>query len=83
MSLKNNQLKQFKNHLLKWQEKLTSTIQLWILIIGLIIFLIVMCCFNIYSFLAVNSPIKADWMSDYAVKSAIAEFNRGAYIESG
>ncbi|NEQ39484.1 MAG: YdcF family protein [Okeania sp. SIO3I5] len=44
-----------------------------------------MCCWNIYSFLAVTSPIEADllivegWMSDYAVKSAIAEFNRGAY----
>ncbi|NES05153.1 MAG: cytosine deaminase [Okeania sp. SIO2F4] len=44
-----------------------------------------MCCLNIYSFLAVTSPIEADllivegWMSDYAVKSAIAEFNQGSY----
>ncbi len=85
MSQENNQQNDFKNNLLQWQEKLTSTIQLWILIIGLIIFLIVMCCINIYSFLAVTTPIEADllivegWMSDYAVKSAIAEFNRGAY----
>jgi len=85
MSPKNNQQNQFKNYLLTWLEKFTSTIQLWILILGLIIFLIVMCCWNIYSFLAVNSPIEADllivegWMSDYAVKSAIAEFNQGNY----
>ncbi len=85
MSRENNQQNDFKNNLLQWQQKLTSTIQLGILIIGLIIFLIVMCCLNIYSFLALTSPIEADllivegWMSDYAVKSAIAEFNQGSY----
>ncbi|NEQ73865.1 MAG: hypothetical protein F6K23_12880 [Okeania sp. SIO2C9] len=74
-----------KNILLQWQQKLILTIQVWILIIGLIIFLIAICCFNIYSFLALTSPIEADilivegWMSDYAVKLAIAEFQQGAY----
>ncbi|NEP82441.1 MAG: hypothetical protein F6K39_32415 [Okeania sp. SIO3B3] len=74
-----------KNIFLQWQEKLILTIQVWILILGLIIFLITICCFNIYSFLAVTSPIEADilivegWMSDYAVKLAIAEFQQGAY----
>ncbi|NET44109.1 ElyC/SanA/YdcF family protein [Okeania sp. SIO2B3] len=74
-----------KNIFLQWQEQLILIIQVWILILGLIIFLITICCFNIYSFLAVNSPIKADilivegWMSDYAVKLAIAEFYQGAY----
>ncbi|NEP06050.1 MAG: YdcF family protein [Okeania sp. SIO2G4] len=74
-----------KNILLQWQEKLILIIQVWILILGLIIFLITICCFNIYSFLALTSPIKADilivegWMSDYAVKLAIAEFQQGAY----
>lgn len=73
------------NIFLQWQQKLILTIQTWILILGLIIFLIAICCFNIYSFLAVTSPIEADilivegWMSDYAVKLAIAEFNQGAY----
>ncbi|NEO58507.1 MAG: YdcF family protein [Okeania sp. SIO3B5] len=74
-----------KNIFLQWLQKLILTIQTWILILGLIIFLIAICCFNIYSFLAVNSPIKADilivegWMSDYAVKLAIAEFHQGTY----
>ncbi|NES75289.1 MULTISPECIES: ElyC/SanA/YdcF family protein [Okeania] len=74
-----------KNILLQWQEKLILIIQVWILILGLIIFLITICCFNIYSFLALTSPIKADilivegWMSDYAVKLAITEFQQGAY----
>ncbi|NEN90154.1 MAG: hypothetical protein F6K48_15040 [Okeania sp. SIO3H1] len=74
-----------KNIFLQWQQKLILTIQKWILILGLIIFLIAICCFNIYSFLAVTSPIEADilivegWMSDYAVKLAIAEFHQGAY----
>ncbi|MGK7918666.1 MAG: YdcF family protein [Trichodesmium sp.] len=85
MSQQNNQPNKLKNYISQFPEKLISTIQLWILILGLIIFLIVMCCFNIYSFLAVTAPLEADllivegWMSDYAVKSAIAEFNRGAY----
>ncbi|MDY7008472.1 MAG: hypothetical protein SWX82_32270 [Cyanobacteriota bacterium] len=76
-----------KNIFLQWWEKLILTIQIWILILGLIIFLIAICCFNIYSFLAVTSPIEADilivegWMSDYAVKLAIAEFHRGALLD--
>ena len=74
-----------KNIFLQWQEKLILITQIWILILGLIIFLITICCFNIYSFLALTSPIKADilivegWMSDYAVKLAIAEFQQGTY----
>ncbi|MGE5656796.1 MAG: YdcF family protein [Actinomycetota bacterium] len=40
---------------------------------------------NLYPFLALNSPVKADilvvegWLPDYAVKSAIAEFKLGNY----
>ena len=53
--------------------------------LGLILFLIVISFVNIHSFLAVTSPLDADllivegWMSDYAVKTAIAEFDRGNY----
>ncbi|MBE9128151.1 YdcF family protein [Coleofasciculus sp. LEGE 07092] len=40
---------------------------------------------HIYPFLAVSSPIEADvmvvegWLPDYAIKKAIAKFNRGSY----
>ncbi len=40
---------------------------------------------NIHPFLAVNSPLKADllvvegWLPDYAIESAIVEFNKGEY----
>ncbi len=84
-SSENQHQNQLKNCLLQWQQRLIFTIQLWILILGLIIFLIVISCMNIYSFLAVTSPLEADllivegWMSDYAIKSAIAEFNQGIY----
>ncbi len=85
MSQENPQENKFKISLFELREQLVLTLQGWILILGLIIFLIVISFVNIHSFLAVTSPIDADllivegWMSDYAVKSAIEEFNQGNY----
>ena len=85
MSQKNNQENKFKIPLVEWKEKLTFTLQGWILISGLIIFLIIISFLNIHSFLGVTSRLDADllivegWMSDCAIKSAITEFNQGSY----
>lgn len=41
--------------------------------------------FNLYAFLAVNTPIQADalviegWIPDYAIKAALVEFENGSY----
>jgi hypothetical protein len=61
------------------------TLQGWLAICGFIIALSLFLVTHIHPFLAVNSPIQADilvvegWIPDYAVKNAIAEFNKGDY----
>jgi uncharacterized SAM-binding protein YcdF (DUF218 family) len=67
------------------KEVWVLTVQGWLLtclfVIGLMLFIVT----HIHSFLALNSPIKADilvvegWIHDYAIKNAIAEFERGGY----
>lgn len=67
------------------QEIWTLTIQGWLAVVGFIIALALFLVTHIHSFLAVNSPIQADilvvegWIPDYAIKNAIAEFNKGNY----
>jgi hypothetical protein len=67
------------------QEMWVPTLQGWLVIlVGIVAVMLVMVT-RIYSFLALNSPVKADvlvvegWMPDYAIKSAISEFERGGY----
>lgn len=67
------------------QEIWMLTIQSWLVVCGLIAALVLFLITHIHPFLALNSPIKADllivegWIPDYAVKNAIAEFNKGGY----
>lgn len=67
------------------QEIWMLTTQGWLAICGLIIALSLFVVTHIHPFLAINSPIQADilvvegWIPDYAVKNAIAEFNKGDY----
>jgi hypothetical protein len=67
------------------QEMWVLTLQGWLVTLGAVAALILFLVTRIYSFLALNSPIKADvlvvegWMPDYAIKSAISEFERGGY----
>lgn len=85
MSDQNPQENKFKICLLEWKEKLIFTFQGCILVLGLIIFFFLIYFVNIHSFLAVTSRLDADllivegWMSDFAIKSAIAEFDRSSY----
>lgn len=67
------------------QEIWMLTFQGWLAISGFIIVVALFLVTHIHPFLAVNSPIQADilvvegWIPDYAVKNAIAEFNKGDY----
>jgi DUF218 domain len=76
-----------KISLIRRREMWAITREGWVIaMMGLIIFTIFMLK-NIHPFLAVNSPIKADilvvegWLPDYAIESAIAEFNKGGYSQ--
>jgi hypothetical protein len=72
-------------HLIHQQEVWLPTLQGWLVSIGCIIALIASFLINIYSFLAVNLPIKADvlvlegWIQDSDLPKAIAEFESGGY----
>lgn len=67
------------------QEIWVLTAQGWLLTCLVVMVLILFILTRIHSFLALNAPIKADilvvegWIQDYAVKNAIAEFERGGY----
>lgn len=72
-------------HLIHRQEVWVLTIQGWLVLLVSTAALMLFLLNNIYPFLALNSPIKADvlvvegWMPDGAIKSAISEFKRGGY----
>lgn len=72
-------------HLLHRQEIWLPTVQGWLVIVVCVAALMLFLVTHIYSFLALNAPIQADilvlegWMYDYAIKDAIAEFERGGY----
>ncbi len=72
-------------HLIEREEVWVLTVQGWLVILGCVITLILFLMTQIHSFLAPNSPIKADilvvegWLVDYALKNAIEEFERGEY----
>lgn len=72
-------------HLIHQQEVWIPTLQGWLVAFSCLVALITSFIMNIYSFLAVNFPIKADmlvlegWMQDSDLKKAIAEFERGGY----
>lgn len=72
-------------NLIHRQEVWVLTIQGWLVVLVGAAALMLFLLNNIYPFLALNSPIKADvlvvegWMPDCAIKSAISEFKRGGY----
>lgn len=74
-----------KIRLVHCQQKWTLTAQGWGVAIAFAAILISFTFTHIHSFLAVNSPIKADvlvvegWLPDYAIKQALAEFESGSY----
>ena len=61
------------------------TVQGWLIVSACAITFMVFVITHLHPFLAPNSPIQADilvvegWISDYAIKNAIAEFKRGGY----
>ncbi|MCC3491802.1 MAG: YdcF family protein [Microcoleus sp. PH2017_29_MFU_D_A] len=71
--------------LIRRREMWAITWEGWVIAIAGLIITMVLIITNIHPFLAVNAPIKADivvvegWLPDYAVESAIAEFNKGGY----
>lgn len=74
-----------KIRLIHRKSRWTLTIQGWIVTLICIIALMLFTLSTIYPFLAVNSPVAADvivvegWIPDYAIKDAIALFQRGSY----
>jgi acyl-CoA synthetase (AMP-forming)/AMP-acid ligase II len=71
--------------LIERKEVWVLTAHGWLVILGCVIALMLFLFTHIHSFLAPTSPIKADilvvegWMEDYAIKSAIKEFEKGRY----
>ena len=74
-----------KISLIRRREMWAITREGWVIAIMRLIIATILTITNIYPFLAVNAPIKADilvvegWLPDYAIKSAIAEFKKGQY----
>lgn len=74
-----------KLRLIQRQEKWTLTAQGWGVTVLCIVVSIIFTITHIHSFLAVNSPIKADvlvvegWLPDYALKDALTEFEKRSY----
>jgi uncharacterized SAM-binding protein YcdF (DUF218 family) len=72
-------------HLIHRQEVWIPTVQGGLVILACLAAFMLFLLARIYSFLALNRPIKADvlviegWMKEYAIKDAIAEFRRGGY----
>lgn len=71
--------------LIQRREVWLPTIQGWLFILAFILALMLFTANHIHHFLAPNSPLKADvlvvegWIEDYAIKSAMQEFQRGGY----
>lgn len=71
--------------LIQRKEVWLPTIQGWLFILVFTLTLMLFIANHIHSFLAPNFPIKADilvvegWIEDYAIKSAMQEFQRGGY----
>ena len=67
------------------QEVWVLTVQGWLVTLGCIATLMLFLLTHVHSFLAVNSPIKADvlivegWIPDYAIEQAMVEFKSGGY----
>jgi hypothetical protein len=67
------------------QEVWVLTVQGWLVVLGCFATLIIFLLTHVHSFLAFNSPIKADvlvvegWIPDYAIEKAIIEFKSGGY----
>ncbi|MGZ5002566.1 MAG: hypothetical protein ACXWBM_05170, partial [Chthoniobacterales bacterium] len=57
----------------------------WLVVLIMIVGLGVLYVFNVYPFLAVNSPVQTDvlvvegWIHNYAIKVAVSEFRNGNY----
>ena len=74
-----------KIQLLQRQEAWVITWKGWVITIICLIASMTLIIQNIYPFLAVNAPVKADvlvvegWLPDYAIESAIAEFKKFGY----
>lgn len=71
--------------LIQRKEVWLPTIQGWFFILVFVLALMLFIANHIHSFLAPNSPLKADvlvvegWIEDYALESAMKEFQRGGY----
>ena len=71
--------------LIHQQEIWLPTPQGWLVGLGCVVCLMIFFITHIYSFLALNLPIKADilviegWMQDSELEKAIAEFKSGGY----
>jgi hypothetical protein len=72
-------------HLIHQKEVWVLTGEGWLVTLACVAALMLFLINQLYPFLALNSPLKADilviegWMQDYAIKEAIAEFERGSY----
>ncbi len=72
-------------HLIHQKEVWVLTGEGWLVTLICVAALMLFLINQLYPFLALNSPLKADilviegWMQDYAIKEAIAEFERGGY----
>ncbi len=75
----------FKVHLIQRREVWSPTIPGWGVILGSLWLVLTLTIANIHPFLAVTAPISANilvvegWLPDYAIKEAIAEYERGTY----
>lgn len=71
--------------LIQRKETWVLTAQGWLFTLGVVTTLLFFSLTHIHSFLAPTSPVKADilvvegWMPDYALKSAMDEFEKGGY----
>lgn len=71
--------------LIQRREMWALTAQGWLVAVLCLAACAIFTITQIYPFLAVNSPVKADilvvegWLPDYAIKEAIAEFEKGSY----
>jgi hypothetical protein len=72
-------------NLIERKEVWVLTAQGWLVTLACIITVMLFFVTHIHSFLAPNSPIQADtlvvegWMEDYALESAMKEFEKGRY----
>jgi Ni,Fe-hydrogenase III small subunit len=68
-----------------YQPQWTLTLKGWLLLIVVLLTLLTIFVTQIHSFLAVQTPIKADallvegWVSDSVIKGAVSEYQHGQY----